>query len=228
MDITAAIMGIVWQSAKAVITRALDGVEPEVTAEIRYAAEHVDGIANVAEARARWIGHTLHADVAITVDDSLSLPAAMTISRNLKHELFEHIPALSTANVTFEQSELDKNVRAESVHESGSHHAPQPFNFTGEIANGTLAIINTPQGERMQLTLDRTVAGLDASVVIDRTPDKSEALMLSPVKGASASVLTSDVAPGEPHEFTAELRLLLAGRLETLPFQMHEPAGHAH
>jgi cation diffusion facilitator family transporter len=107
--ITITILGIVWQSAKAVITRALDGVEPEVTAEIRHAAEHVPGIASVAIAQARWIGHALHADVAIVVDNSLSLPAAMTVARNLKHELIEHIPAMRTANVTFAQSDLDKS-----------------------------------------------------------------------------------------------------------------------
>jgi cation diffusion facilitator family transporter len=37
--ITIAIFGIVWQSAKAVITRSLDGIDPNVTAEIRHAAE---------------------------------------------------------------------------------------------------------------------------------------------------------------------------------------------
>jgi cation diffusion facilitator family transporter len=42
--ITIAILGIVWQSARAVITRALDGVEPQITAEIRHAAEHVSGV----------------------------------------------------------------------------------------------------------------------------------------------------------------------------------------
>lgn len=42
--ITIAIFGIVWQSARAVITRSLDGIEPGVTDEIRHAAEHVSGI----------------------------------------------------------------------------------------------------------------------------------------------------------------------------------------
>lgn len=45
--ITIAIAGIVWQSAKAVITRTLDGVEPSVTAQIHHAAEYVAGIESV-------------------------------------------------------------------------------------------------------------------------------------------------------------------------------------
>jgi cation diffusion facilitator family transporter len=103
--ITIAIFGIVWQSARAVITRSLDGAEPSVTTEIRHAAEHVPGIGRVVDAKARWIGHQLHADVAIDVDDTLTLPAARGIASRLKQELFEHMPALRTANITFDRSD---------------------------------------------------------------------------------------------------------------------------
>ncbi|MEO5808696.1 MAG: cation diffusion facilitator family transporter [Sphingomicrobium sp.] len=104
--ITIAILGIVWQSAKAVLTRSLDGVEPSVTAEIRHAAGHVEGITAVTDARARWIGHKLHADVAIAVDEAIGLPQALKIVRQLKAELLAHTPALATVNVTFDHSEL--------------------------------------------------------------------------------------------------------------------------
>ncbi len=124
--ITIAIMGIVWQSARAVITRTLDGVEPGVTAEIRHAAGHVSGISGVTDARARWIGHKLHTDVAISVDNALSLPEAMAIARKLKQELLEHIPALRTANVTFDHSELEQINLPDSLEARGHHHAPEP------------------------------------------------------------------------------------------------------
>ena len=42
--ITAAILGIVWQSAKAVLTRMLDGVEPPTIGELRHAAQHARGV----------------------------------------------------------------------------------------------------------------------------------------------------------------------------------------
>src|SRR5215204_3161729 len=92
--ITVAIFGIVWQSARAVLTRMLDGVDPSVMTEIRHAAEHVPGVFAVTDARARWIGHKLHADVAISVDETLPLAAAMKIARNLKQELLEHTSSL--------------------------------------------------------------------------------------------------------------------------------------
>src|SRR6185437_1565145 len=47
--ITIAIFGVVWQSARAVITRSLDGIDPGLLDEIRHAAEHVPGIAKVVD-----------------------------------------------------------------------------------------------------------------------------------------------------------------------------------
>jgi len=61
--IAAAIFVIVWQSARSVLTRMLDGVEPGIVDEIRHAAKHVLGIDQVMDAKARWVGHKLHADV---------------------------------------------------------------------------------------------------------------------------------------------------------------------
>src|SRR4029079_4884706 len=55
--ITIAIFGIVVQSGKEVFTRALDGVDPKVVDEIRQAAGHVDGVSDVTDVRARWLGH---------------------------------------------------------------------------------------------------------------------------------------------------------------------------
>lgn len=98
--ITIAIFGIVWQSARSVLTRMLDGVEPGVMDEIQHAAVHVPG-AHIVEAKARWIGHKLHADVAIDVDESLPLSAANKIASDLEDELFEHMPALAAANIRF-------------------------------------------------------------------------------------------------------------------------------
>ena len=94
------IFGIVWQSAKAVFTRMLDGVEAGVIGEMRHAAEHVAGMTLVA-ARARWLGHKLHADVEITVDERMPLAEANAIAASFRQALFAHVPALAVANVSF-------------------------------------------------------------------------------------------------------------------------------
>ena len=101
--ITIAIFGIVWQASKAVLTRMLDGVEPGVTDEIRHAAQHVPG-ARVADAKARWIGHRLHADVALAVPADLSVAEAGRLSAAFERELRDHLPALATVFVRLDRA----------------------------------------------------------------------------------------------------------------------------
>ncbi|WP_434722053.1 cation diffusion facilitator family transporter [Mesorhizobium sp. RIZ17] len=214
--ITVAIFGIVWQSARSVLTRMLDGVEPGLVDEVHHAAEHVAGIERVVGAKARWLGHKLHVDVEIAVNDGLLLAAANNIAASLKAELFAHIPALDVAIVRFAEPEA----------EGGHHHAPDPFLVSGKLASGLLEIVDTPQGERMRLRLSRHAEGLQAGVAIER-PGGIERLVLSPV-GGDHHYLQSLVAPAEPHEFSARLQLAAGSDSEDLPFMMAEPAGHHH
>jgi cation diffusion facilitator family transporter len=219
--ITIAIMGIVWQSARAVITRTLDGVDPGIPAEIKHAAGHVSGVKCVIDARARWSGHLLHADVAIVVDEAIPTSQAIAISRNLKAELLEHIPALRTANVTFESSDL---AALAAEHPKGHHHAPAPFRFVGELASGVLEIADTYDGERIRASCEKITPDLVARIVIERLGCPAETLLLVPTD--RPSVLQSTVAPQEPHEFNAVLELAAGGRTEFLPFSMAEPEEH--
>jgi cation diffusion facilitator family transporter len=126
--ITLAILGIVWQSARAVLTRMLDGVEPGITEEIRHAAEHVPAIEQVIDVKTRWLGHQLHADVAIDVDRGLSLAAAEEIANALRRELLAHLPALRTANITFGASDIVTPMPTD-------HHAHQSTVAPAELVN---------------------------------------------------------------------------------------------
>ena len=74
--ITVAIFGIVWQSAKAVFTRMLDGVEPGVVDDIRHAAEHVPAVHRVLDVRARWLGHRLSTELDVAIDGHISVGEA--------------------------------------------------------------------------------------------------------------------------------------------------------
>jgi hypothetical protein len=49
---------IVWQSGKTVLTRLLDGVDPEVIDTITHAAGHTPGVQQVTEVRARPRGRS--------------------------------------------------------------------------------------------------------------------------------------------------------------------------
>ena len=99
LGITMAILGIVWQSGKAVFTRMLDGVDPEHMDEIRHAACHVEGVREKSEVRARWLGHWLQAEVNIAVDPDLSVEEGHAISKEVHHQLLHHLSFLSRATI---------------------------------------------------------------------------------------------------------------------------------
>ena len=219
--ITIAIFGIVWQSARSVLTRMLDGVEPDVVTELRHAAEHVPGIERVADAKARWIGHKLHTDMTIAVDGNIPLAQANQISAALQKELFAHMPALAAAHIRFDMT-ADLEAAA-TAH--GHHHAPAPFRVVGRLAEGVLEIVDTAEGERMRLTVSRHAERLRPVVIIDRPGGVAETLPLLPDEGDHHSFI-SEVAPAKPHEFDARLELTAGEGQEVLPFRMIEPEDH--
>jgi divalent metal cation (Fe/Co/Zn/Cd) transporter len=97
--ITVAIAQIVWQSIKAVFTRMLDGIEPNLIDEIRHTAEHVDAVKKVTDIRARWLGHRLHAELNVAVASNLSVAAAHNVAKEVRHQLMHHLNYLSSVVV---------------------------------------------------------------------------------------------------------------------------------
>ena len=99
MIITIMIFGIVWQSARAVFTRMLDGTEPDVPGEIRHAAEHVPGVLSINDVNARWLGHRLAVEMDIGVDGASTVRDADAITSALENELLGHLPALGRTSI---------------------------------------------------------------------------------------------------------------------------------
>ena len=219
--ITITILGIVWQSAKSVLVRALDGVEPAIVDEIQHAAEHVKGI-KIVSAKARWLGHRLHTDIAIAVDDKLPVSAGVKLAEQLRSELLGHISALRTATISFASPDGAKPFELTPIAHA-PHHAPEPFVVRSKIATGELAIVATSNGERFRLTLTKPTKSLQATVIIDRAGGKEKL----PLKiDADSKTYESLVAPAEPHEFSANLALKTKSQSLMLPFAMKEPEGH--
>jgi cation diffusion facilitator family transporter len=97
--ITVLILGIVWQSARAVFSRMLDGVAPDVVERVEHAAAHVPGVRAVADAAARWSGHRLLVDLSIAVDPALSVTQGHEIAKAARHQILHHLPHVSRVNV---------------------------------------------------------------------------------------------------------------------------------
>lgn len=127
--ITLLIFGIVWQSARAVFTRALDGVEPEFTALLRHTGEHVPGVRGVQNVRTRWIGHRMYAEADVVVDDSLLVREAALITEKLQRQAAKHLPALASLRLALATG-LDPEERSRAALN------PAPPHDHGESAHG--------------------------------------------------------------------------------------------
>jgi cation diffusion facilitator family transporter len=97
--ITLAIFRIVWDSMKSVFARLLDGVDPGVIDEIREAARQTPRVEAVSEARVRWLGHRLHAELNVTVDPKLTVAEGHEIAVAVEQRLLENLPFLSHATI---------------------------------------------------------------------------------------------------------------------------------
>lgn len=95
--ITITILAILQSASSAIFRRLLDGIEPEILAEVEHAPMHVEGVLGVENARARWLGHKVHADMDVMVDQQLTVEEASTITAKVKTSLAEHIPAFGDA-----------------------------------------------------------------------------------------------------------------------------------
>ena len=89
--ISGAILRIVWQSAREIGLRAMDGVEPEVIDALRAEASEVPGVRAVDDVRARWIGHVIRAELAVGVDPRSQVSEADAIANEVAHRLTDRV-----------------------------------------------------------------------------------------------------------------------------------------
>ncbi len=113
--ITIAILKIVYDSAKTIFGRLLDGVDPEKIDRIRTTAAGTEGVEEVTQVRARWMGHDLLAEINVAVDDHLTVEEGHEIAKQVRHNLLHELEFLARAVI---------HVDPES--ESGEeHHVPE-------------------------------------------------------------------------------------------------------
>lgn len=115
--ITAVIFLIIWESGKAVLTRLLDGVDPEVIDEVKHAVNHIEGVSDVTEVRVRWLGHRLHAELNIAVSPELSVEKGHEIAKEVQHQLLHHLSYLSNATIHIDPT----NASGEGHHRISEH-----------------------------------------------------------------------------------------------------------
>ncbi len=118
--ITVAIFRIVWESGKSVLSRMLDGVEPELVDEARRALRSTDGVLEVTEVRIRWVGHRLLAEANVAVNPDLSVEAGHEIAQEALHRLKDHLQYLS--NATIHVDPVDSSGEGYHPQSAADHH----------------------------------------------------------------------------------------------------------
>lgn len=119
--ITAAILKILWDSSRSIFQRLLDGVDPEVIDELEHAAGHIEGVREVSEARVRWLGHRMHAELNVTVDRGLTVEQGHDVACAVQGALLAHLPYLSSATI-----HIDPVGASGSYHHSRTAQNDQP------------------------------------------------------------------------------------------------------
>jgi cation diffusion facilitator family transporter len=96
-----------WSAARQVLRRILDGIDEPTIALIEESAAAVPGVEHVTQARARWAGHQLRAELSIDVDGSLSVEAGHAIADGVRDALLRAVPRLADAMVHVEPHDHD-------------------------------------------------------------------------------------------------------------------------
>jgi cation diffusion facilitator family transporter len=99
LAITAAIATVTWGAAKQVLARLMDAVDPALVEQGTEALRHVDGVVDVENVRLRWIGHTLRAEVDLSVPPGVTIEDAHRIAHDAEHRLTHAVPRLTAATV---------------------------------------------------------------------------------------------------------------------------------
>ncbi|AXK46125.1 cation diffusion facilitator family transporter [Brachybacterium saurashtrense] len=97
--IAAVVVMVLVASMRTVIRRLMDGVEPGTLDTVESVAAGTDGVLGVHEARARWSGHRLEAELAVALDPALPLADAAAILAAVERRLHEALPHLDRAGV---------------------------------------------------------------------------------------------------------------------------------
>lgn len=97
--VTAAIVVVLWEAVRDVAPRLMDAVDPRLVDDVEAALARVDGVEGVGQVRLRWVGHRLHAEADIRVDEDVPLRVAHGIAEAARHELLHAIPWLASATI---------------------------------------------------------------------------------------------------------------------------------
>ncbi len=126
LGITVAIAVVLFQAARGVIRRLLDGTDETTVILLEETAAAVPGVEHVTSAKARWTGHVLNAELEIQVDPTLTVEAGHRIAEEVEHALLHRLPRLAGATVHVDPHDHRPPSGPMAHHRPGSRSRPSP------------------------------------------------------------------------------------------------------
>lgn len=128
------ILLVLKDAARDVLMRIMDGVDPAVTTDSEAVLGKVPGVEGIGTVRVRWIGHRLHAEAEVVVDEARTIGEAHEIAEQARHALLHGVPHLSSAII-----------HADPCGHGGSDHHADLAHHRPAAAAGPQAALPRPQ-----------------------------------------------------------------------------------
>ncbi len=97
--IAALILVLLVGTARTLLGRMLEGVDPELVVAARAAAGSVAPVLSVGDPELRWLGHRLHVDVPVVVDSCLSMSEGAALVVEVEDAVRRRLPAVGHVHV---------------------------------------------------------------------------------------------------------------------------------
>jgi len=107
LGIGAAILVIVWNSARDMYYRIMDAVDPEITESVLNIASKAEAVMGVNNVAIRWVGHRQRAEFHITVDCQMPTCQSHAIAEKVRHDLIHAMPALADVTIHVDPCECE-------------------------------------------------------------------------------------------------------------------------
>jgi cation diffusion facilitator family transporter len=125
LAITAVIVWVTAGTARGVIGRVVDAVDPELTERIERSARSVEGVIDVHDVRARWAGRSLLVGLHTSLDEELHLHEAHDIGEGVRHAILHDVVGVSEVTVHFDPCNPEGGLDHDRYHAATAHHFPR-------------------------------------------------------------------------------------------------------
>ncbi|HLZ72210.1 MAG TPA: cation diffusion facilitator family transporter [Dehalococcoidia bacterium] len=115
--ITLVIAGVIVSTARGVIGRGMDAVDPALTSQVRSVAAAVPDVLDVHDVRLRWAGRALFVSLSIALPPQLPLAQAHDAAEAVRHALLHQVEGVQAVDV-----HMDPAAEHEAAHSLTAHH----------------------------------------------------------------------------------------------------------